>query len=125
MTVAVVLTDGQVREVVQSASGDAGFSELLLGVGRLEGLRARLGALLEDEKCSTTLLRALLVLGAFPVDGGERALVEVAREVGLAPATTHRYLYTWAELGVLVQDPRSRTYSRAAVERTRSLGGSS
>ena len=114
MGVTLVLTDAQVFEVRDRASVGGGASGLLPGVEELRSLGTRARRLLGDERCSTTLLRALLVLAAFPRDGGERRLAEVAEEVGWSPGTTHRYVYTWVAVGVLVQDPRSRRYRRVA-----------
>ena len=115
--VTVRLTAGQVREVVRDASGAGGLAQVLSGLGELEWVRRVVEPMLTDERCSRGLLRAVLVLVAFPADGGERELTEVAETLGLSPATTHRYLHTWAGVGLLVQDPRSRRYRRVVAER--------
>ncbi len=115
--VTVRLTAGQVRELVRDVSGAGGLARVLLGVGELEWVRGVVEPMLEDPGCSRGLLRALLVLVAFPADGGERELTEVAEELGLSPATTHRYVYSWSGVGLLVQDPRSRRYRRVLAER--------
>ena len=115
--VTVRLTAGQVHEVVRDASGAGGLAQLLSGLGELEWVRRVVEPMLSDRSCSRGLLRALLVLVAFPADGGERELTEVAEALGLSPATTHRYLHTWAGVGMLVQDPRSRRYRRVIADR--------
>ena len=37
-------------------------------------------------------------------------VVEVARQLGLSPSTTHRYMTTLVAFGLLVQDPATRKY---------------
>jgi len=36
--------------------------------------------------------------------------VDVARQLGLSPSTTHRYITTLVAFGLLVQDPSTRKY---------------
>ncbi len=112
-TVTITLSDAQVALVVREASGRAGLVTLLSGVGELQELRRAMLPLLGDVRCSHSTIRALLVLAAFPADGGERDLTDIAREIGFSPSTTHRYVSTWMALGLLEQDPRSRRYRRA------------
>ncbi len=114
--VAVRLTAGQVREVLWDVTGAGGLAGALSGVGELEWVRGVVEPMLADPGCSQALLRALLVLVAFPADGSERELTEVARALGLSPATTHRYVYSWAGVGLLVQDLRSRRYRRVVAD---------
>ncbi len=114
--VAVWLTAGQVREVLWEVTGAGGLAGALSGVGELEWVRGVVEPMLADPGYSQALLRALLVLAVFPADGSERELTEVAKELGLSPATTHRYLYSWAGVGLLAQDPRSRRYRRVVAD---------
>jgi len=123
MNATLFLTDVQVRAVIQSATGAADVSRLLSGVDEMEWLRSEAKSLLEDPKCSQTMLRGFLVLAAFPADGGDRGLVEVARELNLPPGTVHRYIYTWVGVGALVQNPHSRRYRRVIEAHSQTSGG--
>jgi hypothetical protein len=49
----------------------------------------------DTSNVSHSVLRALLVLAAFPLDGSYRALADVARELETNASTTHRYVSTW------------------------------
>ena len=123
MSVALLLTDEQVCEVVRSVSAERQRAGLLSGLGELSALRERLAPWLEDPSLSRATLRAVLVYAAFPVDGGERGLVDVAGELGISPSTTHRYVRAWMAVGVLVQDSQSRLYRRSSPLAADSVGG--
>jgi hypothetical protein len=110
--VSITLTDWQVARVISEASGGTGVTALLAGLNNPQTLRSSVLALLDEERYSRSILRALLVLGAFPADGSERELTDLARQIDLSPSTTHRYIATWTALGCLKQEPRSRRYSR-------------
>ena len=111
--VAITLSPAQVAEVVRQASDGAGrTAAMLAGLGDARELKAAMSPLLGDATYSQSTLRAALTLAAFPIDGSERALTDVARELGLLPSITHRYVITWEALGLLERDPRSRRYSR-------------
>ncbi len=115
--VTITLTDRQVRQVLREASGRTSLASVLPEVGGLEVLRSVVLSLKDDATCSRSTLRALLVLAAFPADGSERELSDVARQLGLSPSTTHRYIGTWMAVGMLEQDPRSRRYRRVLASR--------
>ncbi len=108
-----MLTDVQVARVVREASGTPGLVTLLSGVSDLREVRRALQPLFSDTKCSHSTLRALLVLAAFPTDGTERELADVANALDMTPSTTHRYIRTWKALELLEQDANSRRYRRA------------
>ncbi len=110
--VVIVLTEGQVAQVLRGASGRAHPAELLPELSDVDALRSVVLPLLDDEAYSRSMLRALLVLAAFPADGSERALTDVARQLGFFAGTTHRYISTWLAVGLLERDPRSRRYRR-------------
>lgn len=121
--VTITLTDWQVARVVREASVPPGLTALSAGLDDFGELRGAVLPLLEDATHSRSTLRALLVLGAFPPDGSERELTDVARQLDLSPSTTHRYIGTWMAVGLLEQDPRSRRYRRAPSDPRRSNGG--
>lgn len=112
--VTITLTDWQVARVMREAAG-AGPAMVPAGLDEFGRLRGTVLPLLDDEAYSRSTLRALLVLGAFPSDGSERELTDVARQLDLSPSTTHRYIGTWMALGLLEQHPRSRRYRRSVV----------
>ena len=111
--VAITLSAAQVAEVVrQAGDGVGGVAATLAGLSDVRELEAVIGLLLGDVTYSRSTLRAVLTLAAFPIDGSDRELTDVARGLGLSPSTTHRYVSTWEALGLLERDPRSRRYSR-------------
>ncbi len=116
----ITLTERQVARVVREVQGGSPLEALPDGLERLAGLRGALVPLLDDATYSRSTLRALLVLGAFPPDGGERELTDVAKQLDLSPSTTHRYIGTWMAVGLLEQHPRTRRYRRVMSESNQS-----
>jgi hypothetical protein len=111
----ITLTDSQVAQIVGRAAGVVGLNQMLAPVDGEATIRRLLDAAEDVDSYSRSTLRALMVLAAFPDDGTSREITEVARQLGLSPSTTHRYVGTWVAIGVLVQQPRTRTYRRALV----------
>ena len=109
--ISIELSKAQVNRVVREAVDDAG---LLARVGAVERLRFRASpAQLDDRRLSCSLLRGLMVLGCFPDDGGSRSVTHVAQELDLSGSTTHRYISTLVEVGLLERDPKTREYRLA------------
>ncbi len=78
----------------------------------------------DDHQWSRSVLRSVLVLAACPADGSDSEITDIARATGLSPSTTHRYAQTWAALGLIEQDPRTRRYRRVLdAGRQREPGG--
>jgi hypothetical protein len=77
------------------------------------GFEERVESMLGDRRYSQPLLLALLALAAFPEDGSNMDLVEVADRFDWPSATTDCYFATWAALGVLERDAVSGRYRRA------------
>jgi hypothetical protein len=115
-SVTITLTEWQVARILREVTGESGLVALPAGLDALSGLRGALQPLLDDAAYSRSTLRALLVLGAFPTDGEERELTDVAKQLDLSPSTTHRYIGTWMAVGLLEQHPRSRRYRRALAD---------
>jgi hypothetical protein len=115
--VTITLTDAQVARVVRAASGGAQLAGSLSGIGSLDELRRAMLPLLDDQTYSHSTFRAAIVFAAFPADGSERELTDIARTIGLPPSTTYRYAHTWTALGLLERHPDSRRYRRAHVKR--------
>jgi DNA-binding MarR family transcriptional regulator len=108
----ITLTKAQIDQVIRETSGGGGLSSLLVGLADPQALHTAARALMDDERLSRSLLRALLVLVSFPPDGADRALSDVAHDLHMSPSTTHRYISTFVEVGLLERDPASRRYKR-------------
>jgi hypothetical protein len=115
--VSLELTQAQVEAILRATADAHGPSLNLLLSGLIteqaisEGsLEDKYYAELESGRLSHSLFRGLLILALF-ISGEEgRGVVEVARQLGLSPSTTHRYMTTLVAFGLLVQDPATRKY---------------
>jgi hypothetical protein len=115
--VSVQLTSAQVEEVLRASANARGPSLNLLLSGVIaeqsvseSWLEERHWAELESGRLSHSLFRGLLILALF-ISGEERqGVIEVSRQLGLSPSTTHRYITTLVAFGLLVQDPSTRKY---------------
>ena len=67
--------------------------------------------LLEDRYIVPGLVRGLRALAAFSPERKEMSLADLARELGLSRSAAFRTAYTLAQMGFLLQEPRSKTYS--------------
>ncbi len=76
----------------------------------------------EDARLSRSLLRGLSVLTCFGPDNQERGIIELADLLGMSPSTTHRYVATLVELGLLERCTRSRKYKLPQVPQTEGSG---
>jgi DNA-binding IclR family transcriptional regulator len=70
--------------------------------------------LVGDPGISKSLIVGLLLLAAFPVDGQEIRLADLAEGLGLFPATAHRYVNTLRRVGLVEQNAATRAYRRTA-----------
>jgi hypothetical protein len=108
VSIAITLSPTQVDEVVRAASR-----------GRAPSISTVIGGYLpsdsDDPRLSRSLLRGLSLLTRFGPDGGARGIVELSRDAGMSPSTTHRYASTLVELGLLERDPKSRKYRLPGV----------
>jgi hypothetical protein len=111
------LTNAQVEDVIRASTQAQGPSLSLLLSGLVteqaisEGsLEDRYATELESGRLSHSLFRGLLILALFISSHEGRGVVEVARQLGLSPSTTHRYMTTLVAFGLLVQDPGTRKY---------------
>jgi hypothetical protein len=68
-----------------------------------------------DARLSRSLLRGLSILTCFRPGLEERGILELAGELGMSASTTHRYVATLVELGLLERCPRSRKYRLPVV----------
>jgi len=102
-TISITLSPTQIDEVVRAATLSRAPSLSTLVGGYTPADTA-------DPRVSRSLLRGLSILTCFGPDGGSRGILELARELGMSPSTTHRYAYTLVELGLLERCPRTRKY---------------
>jgi predicted transcriptional regulator len=106
----IELSAEQVRTIVQRASGvtSEGTPDLAIAIPSLRGV------LVDQARrdISYALARGLLVLAAFPADGGTRGLTEVAEGLGMTTSTVHRCLNTLVLAGLLERDGETRRYRR-------------
>jgi hypothetical protein len=108
--VTITLSESQVARVVHEAGAGAPINEWLRNVGDAALPRVSSGRGHNDH--SRVLLTAIRVLIAFPLNGIDRELADVARELKIPKSTVHRHATTWIAVGALEQNPRSRRYRR-------------
>jgi hypothetical protein len=113
--VTITLSDAQVAHITRGLSGESPLTGFVAGLTGAAGFEDSVQSMLSNTRYSQSLLRALLVLAAFPIDGSELALSDVTSQLDWSPSTTHRYFVTWAAVGALERNPDSRRYRRAAM----------
>ncbi len=69
--------------------------------------------LMEDRSLSHSLLIGLQVLTCFPLDGTQRGVAEIAKQLDMNNSTVHRYMSTLMRIGLLEQDTYTRHYRLA------------
>jgi hypothetical protein len=120
LSIAITLSPDQVDDVLRAASGDRASSLATLisstlatstngapGTDSGDPPRSFDDC---DRRLSRSLLRGLAILSCFTVERPDRGILELARELGLSASTTHRYVLTLLEMGLLERCPRSRRY---------------
>jgi hypothetical protein len=125
MPISIILSPAQVDQIVRAAAQDStsSFSTLITAAlqehweegGEPAGGFGYLPAADEDGRLSRSLLRGLSILTCFGPDNRERGIIELAGQLGMSPSTTHRYVSTLVELGLLERLPRTRKYRLARV----------
>ncbi len=120
LPIAITLSPAQVDDVLRAASGDNASSLATLISSTLSAptngsLRGDSGGRSRsfddcDRRLSRSLLRGLAILSCFTLEQPDRGILELARELGLSASTTHRYVLTLLEMGLLERCPRSRRY---------------
>jgi IclR helix-turn-helix domain len=131
--IAIALSPAQIEQVIRSAgqAGNGTMSSLLVAAldnahGEPEGdhparsslhraTRLALAGALADPQLSQSLLRGLAILSCFGPERPWRAIIDLAKELGMSPSTTHRYVKTLRAIGLLEQDPTTRAYRPIAV----------
>jgi hypothetical protein len=109
----IELSKAQINRVVREAGQDRGLLGLVAGIEGLEFTASP--EQLRDPGLSRSLLRGLMVLASFSADGVGRSVTRVADELDMGASTTHRYVSTLLEVGLLERDPVSREYRLAVT----------
>jgi DNA-binding transcriptional ArsR family regulator len=110
--IAISLTPGQIGRVVRKAAGTGNVTALLAGRTNIQETLAHKPELLKSPNISRSLLVGLIVLCSVPSDGSYVGVVDLSRRIDKSASTTHRYLATLVEVG-LVEQNRSREYRLA------------
>lgn len=119
------LTEGQEKDVLRQILGeDETRDRLQEHLSDPERLRAEATAArgAPEGRLSRSLIRGFSVVTALGPPGTERGIMEIAGALEMSPSTTHRYVATLVELG-LVERGQSRKYrlpSRGQGERSAS-----
>ena len=109
--VVLQLTKTQVRRIVAEASEAESATVLLPGMTDPAVLLQQA----EDGRLSRSLLRGFCVLAALPRDRTAVGVVDLASQLGESSSTTHRYLRTLIELGLVEREATSRRYRLSAL----------
>jgi hypothetical protein len=124
--ISIILSPAQVDQVVRAAAQGStpSFSALItaaVDAHRPESEERALAgvgffpAVEDDARLSRSLLRGLSILTRFGPENPERGIIELAGQLDMSPSTTHRYVTTLVELGLLERSPRTRKYRLAGV----------
>lgn len=131
--IAIALSSAQIEQVIRSAGqADNGTVSSLLvaaldnahhesngderaGHSLHEATRHALANALGDPQLSQSLLRGLAILSCYGPERPWRAIIDLAKELGMSPSTTHRYVKTLRAIGLLEQNPTTREYRPVAV----------
>jgi IclR-like helix-turn-helix domain-containing protein len=103
ISISITLSPAQIDAVVRAAtrSRAGGMSTVIGGFPPVDD---------GDPRLSRSLLRGLSLLNCFGPDGAARGIIEIAKDLGMSPSTTHRYASTLVELGLLERCPKTRKY---------------
>lgn len=117
----IQLTEDQVERVIhRKANGPLAemHDDTLTAAGKRSGRSTQwlFNTLMEDRSLSHSLLIGLQVLTCFPLDGTERGVAEVAKQLEMNNSTVHRYMSTLMRIGLLEQDMYTRLYRLANAE---------
>lgn len=109
--VVLILTDAQVAQVLRDAAKWTGTGDESLPI-LMSPEKLIHASFMEDRGISRSLLFGLAVLALFPADGGELGITELAKRLGQATSTTHRYVNTLLAAGLVQQNAKTSKYHR-------------
>ena len=102
----ITLSSTQAAQVMEAMSEYTSLASLLLnGIGDPKTLMSA-----RDPRFSLSLIRGLAILASLPRDGSSMGLIELSRLLEVSPSTTHRYLLTLVEVGLIERDEKTRRY---------------
>lgn len=129
--IAIALSPAQIEQVIRSAgqTSNGTLSSLLVAAldnahsdpngdprsSLHEATQHALDHALGDPQLSQSLLRGLAILSCYGPEKPWRAIIDLAKELGMSPSTTHRYVKTLRAVGLLEQNPTTREYRPVAV----------
>jgi hypothetical protein len=108
--ISIELSQVQLDHVLHDVSGPGSFSLALAGLSNVRQVLASAQPLLEDSRLSRSLMLGVLLLAAFPSDGGYVGNSDLAHALDLSASTTHRYVSTLVALGLVERDAVTRKY---------------
>lgn len=111
----ITLTKAQAAQLLRAANALHGAAEVVGGLDAPSELLASARRLMSDERYSRSLARGMMVFALFPGDGQARSVTAVAERLDMSLSMVHRYVATFAEMGLLERDSASRTCRRPAV----------
>lgn len=131
--ISISLSPAQVEQVIRLAGSTQGGASASLLVAALDNAHATTGAhgngrrslheaaqlalsqAITDPQLSQSLLRGLAILSCYGPERPWRAIIDLAKELGMSPSTTHRYVKTLRAVGLLEQHPNTREYRPVEV----------
>ena len=108
----ITLTQAQAAQLLRDASSRQKLAEVVAGLDVPGEFLESALRVMDDERYSSSLARAMIVFAAIPGDGRARSVTDLADQTGMSASAVHRYLSTFAEMGLLERDPASRMYRR-------------
>lgn len=109
----ITLNSAQISHVVRTAAPSGLVDRLDTELGD-HWLHHRLTRMLSADRYSLGTVRALLTLLAIPKHDEGAAIRTLAKQLGLAPSTTRRYVNTWQALEMVDRDPDTQRYRRTS-----------
>lgn len=108
--ICIELSSAQISAILQGVRDSGAISALFSGLTEVRATVAAKSTQLDSHHFSRSLLAGLLILAVLPTDRRYIGNAEIARLAGMSPSTTHRYLATLVEVGLLERDARTRRY---------------
>jgi len=110
--VSIAFSDAQVADLAHVLCGQLPTTRFVAELADAVGFQDSIHSMLGDARYPEPLLRALLLLTAFPSEGRGEDLIEATSRFDWPPKAIDRYFATWAALGVLERHPDSYRYRR-------------